>query len=312
MAARGAANGLVHDAFIYSSTEEFLAGCLPFIREGIARGEPTLAAPTADNVALLQRELGAAAGRVDWADDPEAHRPVQRLGIFLDYIDEHRRRGASRVRLLGEPVWPADSEAGVAEWKRYESFLNVALAPHPVWLVCPYSATDLPADIVGDACRTHPVMGHGSAREPSPEYLEPDAFSRRLDAQRQLPAPPAEAIERSFQDAADARLFAVEEARRAHVSVDRLVDVKLAVGEVATNVFRHAVGPARIRSWVAGRTFVCEVSDNGAGVDDPFAGYLMPQPPRPGGWGLAITRQVCDVVEIRGGSGGTTVRLHFA
>lgn len=310
MTARGAASGLVHDAFVYSSQDEFLAGALPFIREGIARGEPILAAPTTANVALLRRELGDDAGQVDWAAAPEEHKAVQRLGIFLGYIADQCRGGTNRVRLLGEPVWPADSEAGVAEWKRYESFLNVALAPHPVWLLCPYDARELSESIVADACRTHPTMGHGHGREESSDYLEPAAFSRRLDAQRQFPAPPPDAVERSFDDVGEARRFVVEQARAAGVDAEKLGDVKLAVSEVATNVFRHATGRATVRTWARANAFVCEVSDTGPGISDPFVGYVVPDPPRPGGWGLAIARQVCEVVEIRASAVGTTVRLH--
>ena len=36
----------LHDAFVYRSADEFLAGALPFIREGLALDEPILAAPT--------------------------------------------------------------------------------------------------------------------------------------------------------------------------------------------------------------------------------------------------------------------------
>ena len=56
----------------------------------------------------------------------------------------------------------------MAEWKRYESFLNVALADYPVGMVCPYDAIRLSQDIVEDALLTHPAIGHGAARKPSP------------------------------------------------------------------------------------------------------------------------------------------------
>ncbi|HEV2903175.1 MAG TPA: MEDS domain-containing protein [Gaiellaceae bacterium] len=53
--------GLIHDAFVYASEEEFLAGTLPFLEEGIDRGEPILAAPTHANAQLLRDGLGRGA-----------------------------------------------------------------------------------------------------------------------------------------------------------------------------------------------------------------------------------------------------------
>src|ERR1700754_5232024 len=134
-------SGLVHDAFVYSTPEELVEGCVPFLREGIALGEPIMAAPQGSNVALLREALGDEHDRVEWAHGADDHRPGDRLDAFLRFIGRHLSRGAERVRLLGEPAWPSHSRAGVNEWKRYESFLNVALADQPVWLVCPYDAS---------------------------------------------------------------------------------------------------------------------------------------------------------------------------
>jgi anti-sigma regulatory factor (Ser/Thr protein kinase) len=284
---------------------------LPFVREGLALQEPVLAAPTSTNSALLQRELGEESARVDWAENAEQHKPVERLAVFQRYIAEQVDRGATRLRLLGEPVWPADSAAGVAEWKRYESFLNVALARHPVWLVCPYDAGHLSEGIVADACRTHPTMGYGHERRASPDYVEPADFARLLDRAEKLPAPPPGAIERCFDAAADVRRFVVDQARAAGLRAEKIEGAKLAASEVATNAFRHASSLARVRTWLLRHAFVCEVSDAGSGIENPFVGYVTPDPARGGGWGLSIARHVCDVVEVRAGPAGTTVRLHL-
>lgn len=302
--------GLIHDAFVYSSEEAFLDGTLPFLEEGIERGEPILAAPTRANARLLQERLGDRSEAVDWADDPESHRTVERLGIFLQYIDCHLTGGATRIRLLGEPCWPPRDGPGVAEWKRYESFLNLALAPHPVWLVCPYDGTRLAADILEDACRTHPVVGHGTGRRPSLDYVEPKAFARRID-DVQLPRPPPHAAEGYFATASAVRRFVGHEARAAGLSGEQLQDAELATSEIASNVFRHAADVARVRTWTANGAFVCEVDDTGRGIEDPFAGYALAEPTGQGGRGLTIARRLADVVEIRTTPTGAVVRLHF-
>jgi anti-sigma regulatory factor (Ser/Thr protein kinase) len=304
------AHGLVHDAFVYSSDDEFRTGALPFLEEGIELGEPILAAPTEENARLLRRQLGHHADSVDWAENAEAHGAVERLGIFLDYIERRVAEGASRVRLLGEPCWPPHAGPGVAEWKRYESFLNVALASHPVWLVCPYDGMRLSPDIVDDARLTHPNWGHGEHRTPSADYLEPEAFADRLDSVP-LPAPPEAAADAYFARASVVRRFVRERASSAGLPEDTRRDAELATGEVAANVFRHAALVARVRTWTTPETFVCEIGDTGRGIDDPFAGYEIAKPTAEAGRGLMIARRVADVIEIRSTPAGSVVRMHF-
>lgn len=306
-----ASTGLVHDAFVYSSEEEFVAGAMPFLEEGIDLGEPILAAPTQANGLLLRDRLGGRADAVTWAEDPESHRTVERLAIFLDYIDQHVNGGATRIRLLGEPCWPEDGGAGDAEWKRYESFLNVALAEHPVWLVCPYDGSRLSRDIVEDACLTHPNIGHGEGRTACPTYLEPSEFAKRIDSVP-LPRPPDGAAEGYFSTAGAVRRFVTAQARRGGLAEERLRDAELAAGEVAANVFRHAADVARVRAWAEGRTFVCDIDDTGLGIEDPFAGYAIAEPLSRGGRGLTIARRLADVVQVRTTPTGALVRLHFS
>lgn len=303
--------GLVHDAFVYSSEEEFLAGALPFLEEGLERGEPILAAPTHANARLLQERLGERAPAVDWAENSESHRTVERLGIFLHYIDRQLDAGATRIRLLGEPCWPTNGGPGVTEWKRYESFLNVALAPHPVWLVCPYDGRSLAPDIVEDSCRTHPIMGYGDRRAPSAEYVEPADFSRRLD-QIPLTKPPADAAEGYFKTAAEARRFVADQAKSSGLSTDKLRDVELAASEVSANVFKHAADVARVRAWTAASEFVVDIDDTGRGIEDPFPGYAIPEPTAQNGRGLMMARRLADVVQVRTTPTGAVVRLHFS
>jgi anti-sigma regulatory factor (Ser/Thr protein kinase) len=301
---------LEHDAFTYRDQDEFLGGALPFVRESIELGEPVAAAPTERNASLLQRELGADADKVEWAPSPESHKPLDRLMLFDRFISRHLSQGAQRVRLLGEPAWPRDSEAGVAEWKRYESYLNIALGSYPVWLVCPYDASTLSADIVSDSCRTHPYTGHGDERSRNASYVDPRMFWEQLDGERPLPPAPQSAVAHEFASAHDARGFVAGEAARAGFPRARVLDAKLAASEVVTNVFRYAGGRATVRTWIDDPYFVFDVSDPGPGIEEPFPGYKLLDPREPRGFGLPIVRLLCDVVEMRSGS-GTTVRMHL-
>jgi anti-sigma regulatory factor (Ser/Thr protein kinase) len=89
----------------------------------------------------------------------------------------------------------------------------------------------------------------------------------------------------------------------------------LAVGEVVANTVRHSPSGGIAHIWrgrteISGRTeIICQVTDNGR-IGDPLAGRR--RPPGPSGLGLWVVHQVCDLVEMRTGRRGTTVRMHMA
>jgi anti-sigma regulatory factor (Ser/Thr protein kinase) len=303
---------LVHEAVVYGSAEELLSIAIPFISEGLERDEPVLAAPTSGNVVLMRRQLGRLADRVEWAKEPQRHKPVERLALFVRYAEDWLAGGARRIRLLGEAAWPASaSSPATAEWKRYESYLNVALAQYPIWLLCPYAAGELPDSVVADACRTHPTVGDVEGRAMSSEYLAPEEYVRSL-VRVPLPEPPDGTDELTFHTPAEARRFLARTGEEAGLGPEAVLDLELAAGEVTTNVFRHADGVPHLRTWIGDGSFVCEVRDGGPGIDDPFAGYTLPDERRPGGWGLSIARRLCEAVEIRSDATGTRVRLHLS
>jgi anti-sigma regulatory factor (Ser/Thr protein kinase) len=89
----------------------------------------------------------------------------------------------------------------------------------------------------------------------------------------------------------------------------RAVDMLVAANEIATNALRHGSGLDKLRVGRADGRFVCEISDRGAGFDDPLAGYMPPKDPRQSGPGLWIARQLASRVDFLPGEDGFTVRL---
>ena len=100
-------------------------------------------------------------------------------------------------------------------------------------------------------------------------------------------------------------------ARAAGLPPPRVRDLVLAAGELTANSVRHAGGSGILRIWSDAREFSCEVADGGY-IGDPLAGRLQPAPGAAGGHGLWIVHQVCDLVELRSGRDGTTIRLHMS
>ena len=58
----------VHEALLYRDPPAYLAGTVPFIRDGLAAGAPVLVAVPRSNGELVRRELGWQAERVTIVD----------------------------------------------------------------------------------------------------------------------------------------------------------------------------------------------------------------------------------------------------
>jgi hypothetical protein len=64
-----------------------------------------------------------------------------------------------------------------------------------------------------------------------------------------------------------------------------------------------------VHIWHTSAEIVCQFHDSGH-ITDPLAGRFR-HGPDDRGHGLWLVNQVCDLVELRSGEAGTTVRLHM-
>lgn len=160
---------LEHRALVYDSDAAYLASVVPFVREGIARGDCVLVVTARAQTRRLRRALGDDADGVEFRDSAEWYRsPIGALTNYRAFMDDRFAEGARWVRIIGEPLWAGRSRAEVAEWTRYESMLNLALASAPATIVCPYDARSASRGILAGAGHTHP--GSAAYREPE-EFL---------------------------------------------------------------------------------------------------------------------------------------------
>jgi CheY-like chemotaxis protein len=175
-------HGCRHEALVYSSTDELIAGALPFMQHGLARDEHVLVVMRTEGRVVLEQALGEAAAHVEFADANTWYRsPEHAFAQYTRYLDDHLGRGASRVRVVAEVVWPQGSATDeLADWKRYESGISAALAAVPVSFICTYDTRELPAEIVTDARRTHPILRNANGARPSAQYVPAGAFLRDL------------------------------------------------------------------------------------------------------------------------------------
>jgi CheY-like chemotaxis protein len=189
LADRSHGHGCRHEALVYSSTDELVAGALPFMRNGLAQGEHVLVVLREAGRAALREALGEDADEVELADSVDWYRsPEHAYRRYMAYLDECLGRGAARVRVVAEVLWPQSSAtADVAGWKRYEAGISAGLASVPVSFICAYDTRELPEEIVTDARRTHPILRSADGPRPSALYVEPGAFVRGLE--RNVPEP---------------------------------------------------------------------------------------------------------------------------
>lgn len=161
------------------------------------------------------------------------------------------------------------------------------------------------------AAETHPLALRGTRAVANPGYVDPARYVPQCDAVP-LPAAPLDTTTRLFDDRlSEARRATAAWASAAGVASHRVSDLVLAVNEAASNAVEHGAGSGVLRCWSGPDGFVCEVTDVGGRLTDPFAGHLPPDLERSRGLGLWLMRQVTDLVQVRCGEAGTTVRIHL-
>lgn len=300
--------GFVHEALFYRDDETFLAGLVPFVREGLARGEDVLVAEPADRAAVLRHGLGADADAVRWLDmGVVGANPARIIGVWADALRVATAAGR-RLRGVGEPAWPGRHEAEFAECRLHELLLGTAFDGGPPWrLLCPYDHARLPRPVRTGALQAHPVVS-------GPEHRRPGTTSPRDAAAAAFGAPlqqPSEGVLRGNygpDDVQATRRTVVSFARSAGLTAEQGQVLELAASELVGNSLRHGGGSGTVSLWVTRHAAVVEFRDRGR-IADPLAGRLAPCPDEPRGHGLYTVHQLCDLVQVRSSAEGTTVRI---
>lgn len=127
------------------------------------------------------------------------------------------------------------------------------------------------------------------------------------------PVPASEvSVDLAFGEADLFRLRAEVTAHAGVVAEEDLVHRVLIVSsELATNAIRHGGGSGRLRLWSTDHALVCQVIDKGAGITDPHAGEVRPDPLSRGGRGIWFCRQLADEFDVVTGSSGTIATATF-
>lgn len=303
-----AAERFDHEALSYRGDEDFLAGVVPFVREGLARDEAVVVAEPRRRLDQLRDALGDDAAAVELLDMGEiGGNPARIIGVWAATLDRHTAAGR-RMRGVGEPAWPGRRTAELQECQLHELLLDATFSGGPAWrLMCPYDEEHLPRSAWQGALRSHPVRSTSTGRRPSEPYT-PAGWEAAFAAP--LPAS-TEAVLRGSYAAGDVpatRHTVASWARTVGLPDDRVESLELAASELATNSIRHGGGSGTVAMWADAAAAVVEFHDAGR-LADPLTGRLAPRPGGAAGYGLYLVNQLCDLVQVRSSTAGTTVRL---
>lgn len=293
-----------HEAFLYRDDSDFLAGIVPFVRGGVAAGQPVMVAVRGDKLPPLRDALGSDATDVHFVDMAELGRnPARIIPGWRRFLDEHCR-DEQPVRGVGEPIWAGRRVTEVAEAQLHEALLNVAVDPDtPMWLRCPYDLGSLSEAELTEAARSHPILvesgGYAGSRSYGGVQHVEDLFAG------ELPEPPGVTDGLALPaTAADVAALVHRHAGAAGLDGERAWGLSLAVREIVAG----APTGATLRAWAEPGALVCEVRDPEP-VDDPMVGRRRPAASEPDPRGLWLANQVCDLIQVRSTPAGTTVRI---
>ncbi len=294
-----------HDAVFYEGLDGLVRTVVPYIRDGVERGEPVLVALRAPGLEAVDRALGADATRVDFVDMGElGANPACIIPEWRRFLDD--TAGEGPVRGVGEPLWAGRREVEVQEVLLHEELLGLAFADAaPSRMLCAFDLTALAADVVEQVACVHQTARGVSAPA---DCADPERALRLFGSR--LPPAPAAADTVSFgrEDLAGLRAVVGRLAEGAGLRTGLADDLVLSAHELAANSVVHGGGGGTLRAWTEPDAFVVEVSDRGL-IEDPLVGRDLLDELSESGRGIWMANQLCDLVQVRSGEAGTVVRL---
>ncbi|MBB4929465.1 anti-sigma regulatory factor (Ser/Thr protein kinase) [Lipingzhangella halophila] len=301
--------GFEHYGVFFDSPHELRELVVPRVRAALTDGGHVTVAVRPLHEETIRSALGGQSAELDFTSRADLYdAPGRTLAALHRLALAHPTR---RVTVVAEPVLPTDAPVGLREWHRLDSVLDSALAGSRMSLLCLHDSRHLPARARGIARSTHPLLVAPNGVRTSPDYLDPATFSAP-DVARTLPAPTGTV--RTLDVHPDLPVLRDEVTALADttgIPEERAGDLVLAVNELAANVLEHGAGKGTISLWRSAGWIVCDVFDERGSLTDPLSGYRPTDPRDTRGYGLWISRQMCDFMEISGGNHGSLIRMHF-
>ena len=190
-----------HLALIYESRAEQFAAAVPFVRQGLERGERCMYIAdenTETEVVAAMRERGV---DVDAALESGAltlhtrhdtycrnggFDPDEMISFLSDSIDEALEEYAG-LRVAGEMAWILGDDHQVEDLIEYEGKLNRFFPETDCIALCQYNRERFPPEVIRDVIRTHPHLVYRNTvcqnfyYTPPEEFFGPDRPAHEID-----------------------------------------------------------------------------------------------------------------------------------
>lgn len=168
----------VHDhlCLIYETRQEQFAAVIPFMFQGLERGEKCVYIAdenTASEVLEAMESVGIA---VEAAQKSGALSVITKKETYLregyfdsdqmicslqEAIDSAKKEGFTALRVTGEMTWALGGEIGVGRFLEYEAKLKYFFADHDILAICQYNRERFTCGIIRDVILTHPLVING-------------------------------------------------------------------------------------------------------------------------------------------------------
>jgi signal transduction histidine kinase len=178
-----------HVCLIYKNITEQMAAAVPFIRQGLARGERCVYIAADHAVEEVVQALAAAGVDVGQERQRGALRLLTKADAYLrsgefdsqamiDFLrqveNEALADGFSGVRIAGEMTWVLGPKGGLNRLIEYEAMLNHFLMNSRSEILCQYNHSRFESPCVHDVLLTHPLAILGEQVCSNPYYEPPE------------------------------------------------------------------------------------------------------------------------------------------
>ena len=190
-----------HFALIYETREEQLAAVVPFMRQGLERGERCMY--VVDELSRAEILAAMAEGGVDVDAALESGAlsfhtveetylrngtfvPDEMIDFYADAIDEATEEYEA-LRVAAEVTWLREETTTIEDFMEYEARVNDLFADEDCIALCQYDRNAFEPEVVRDIIQTHPhliyegTVCHNVYYTPPEEFFEPDDAANEVE-----------------------------------------------------------------------------------------------------------------------------------
>lgn len=189
-----------HVCAFFDSREEEHRVLLPFIKEGIGRGENAfhivdhelhddhlrrLAEADVDvQIARKKRQLELRNWEETYFENGVGFHATSMIALVQSALDRGREKGFPLTRLVAHMEWSRQNRPGVDDLLEYETRFNL-IPRHKDPVICTYDLSKFGADVIIDILRTHPMVILAGALQENPFFVPPGELLREIHDRKQ-------------------------------------------------------------------------------------------------------------------------------